>query len=37
MTDLTNCIGKIVIDDDVREERIKNRMSADYDARVSHG
>mmetsp|Transcript_6884 Transcript_6884/g.13264 ORF Transcript_6884/g.13264 Transcript_6884/m.13264 type:complete len:93 (-) Transcript_6884:280-558(-) len=37
MTHLTNCLGIIVTDENVRVERLKNRLSEDYDSSETAG
>uniref|UniRef100_A0A7S1DHM5 Uncharacterized protein n=2 Tax=Hemiselmis andersenii TaxID=464988 RepID=A0A7S1DHM5_HEMAN len=37
MTHLTNCLGIIVTDENVRVERLKNRLSPDYDPEETEG
>mmetsp|Transcript_34016 Transcript_34016/g.79456 ORF Transcript_34016/g.79456 Transcript_34016/m.79456 type:complete len:1594 (-) Transcript_34016:73-4854(-) len=37
MSDLTNCLGLIITDDNVRVERLKNRMSPDFDTSETGG
>mmetsp|Transcript_28191 Transcript_28191/g.65833 ORF Transcript_28191/g.65833 Transcript_28191/m.65833 type:complete len:93 (-) Transcript_28191:194-472(-) len=37
MTDLTMCIGCIVTDENVMVERLKNRMSPEYDSAETAG
>eukprot|EP00285_Hemiselmis_virescens_P013324 CAMPEP_0173384016 /NCGR_PEP_ID=MMETSP1356-20130122/6591_1 /TAXON_ID=77927 ORGANISM="Hemiselmis virescens, Strain PCC157" /NCGR_SAMPLE_ID=MMETSP1356 /ASSEMBLY_ACC=CAM_ASM_000847 /LENGTH=55 /DNA_ID=CAMNT_0014339167 /DNA_START=79 /DNA_END=242 /DNA_ORIENTATION=- len=37
MTHLTNCLGIIVTDDNVRVERLKNRMSPSYNSDETGG
>jgi len=37
VNDLTICLGLIITDDNVRVERVKNRMSSDYDKSLTGG
>jgi len=37
MSNLTNCLGLIITDDNVRVERLKNRMSPDFDTSETGG
>ena len=37
MTQLTNCVGKMITDDHIRVERIKNRMDRNYNGLSSNG